>query len=502
MGRIYLSLTNYHDPALVAVACLICFLTSYTVFSLVIRPVGTMRSHFPWIVAAAVVTGGGAWASNLVALLSFRPGLPIGYDIARTLSAGVIAILGSGFGFFIGRSSERLALGGLIIGMTLVASNYVSITALHLPAQTHWDFAYLIASLVLGANLGAAALGRAQMMPTLSGRIISALLLALGILSVHFVGIAGLVITPDPEIAIPENTLAPILFAVAITAVVLLIVGYGFVGTLVSGYIDDIEAAKLELDHIAVELTSALRAANAANEAKSQFLATMSHELRTPLNAIIGFAEVLQREMFGALGDERYRSYADIICTSGTHLLKLINDILDVSRIDAGQLQLREEIVDVTDGIRDCLNLIETPAKGAAVSLSTNLQSPLPLVRADPRRFRQIVLNLLSNAVKFTPAGGRVAVSALVGADGLRIAVADTGIGIAPEDIPKALERFGQIDSKIGRKHQGAGIGLPLAKHLIELHGGTLKIESELGVGTTVSIVIPNDRLLSVRQVA
>jgi signal transduction histidine kinase len=363
-------------------------------------------------------------------------------------------------------------------------------------------FRTLSVSALAGVNLGAAALGRAQITPTLSGRTISAGLLALGILSVHFVAIAGLAITPDSNIALPEDTLAPILFAVAITAVVLLIVGYGFAGTLVSGYIDDIETAKLELDRIAVELTSALKAANTANEAKSQFLATMSHELRTPLNAIIGFSEVLQKEMFGALGDERYRSYADIICTSGTHLLKLITDILDVSRIDAGQLQLCEEIVDVTDGIRDCLNLIETPAKEAAVSLSTNLQSPLPLVRADPRRFRQIVLNLLSNAVKFTPAGGRVVVSALIGADGLRIAVTDTGIGIAPEDIPKALERFGQIDSKIGRKHEGAGIGLPLAKHLIELHGGTLKIESELGVGTTVSIVVPPERIVLARQVA
>jgi signal transduction histidine kinase len=237
--------------------------------------------------------------------------------------------------------------------------------------------------------------------------------------------------------------------------------------------------------------------AQAASRAKSEFLANISHELRTPLNAIIGFSEVIKTQMFGPLSD-RYRNYAGDIFNSGNHLLGLINEILDLSKLEAGQVELHEETVDLAATVEACLNLVETQAEHANIRLSSALDRTAPMIRADDRRLRQILINLLSNAVKFTPGSGEVCVTSVRKHGGLAIAVSDTGIGIAPEDIPKAMTPFGQVDSKISRQHEGTGLGLPLAKHLIELHGGSLSIDSAVNVGTTVTIIIPAQRIVAV----
>jgi signal transduction histidine kinase len=243
------------------------------------------------------------------------------------------------------------------------------------------------------------------------------------------------------------------------------------------------------------ELYLAKVGAEAANRTKSEFLANMSHELRTPLNAIIGFSEVFKLGTFGPLS-ERYRSYGADIFNSGTHLLNLINEILDLSKLEAGQFELHEEEVDLAAVIQACMHLIEPQAEKAKVRLSKALDAGLPSIRADDRRIRQILLNLLSNGVKFTPEGGQVRVSACLMSDGLVMTVSDTGIGMAPDQIPKALEAFRQIDSKISRKYDGTGLGLPLAKHLVELHGGTLTVESKVNAGTTVKVVLPAERIV------
>jgi signal transduction histidine kinase len=257
-----------------------------------------------------------------------------------------------------------------------------------------------------------------------------------------------------------------------------------------------LNALTLELQENARELKVSLDAEAAANLAKMRFLASMSHELRTPLNAIMGFSDILKGEVFGPVGSPRYREYAAHIHDSGSHLLDLINDILDIAKLDAAKVELHESEMDVQDVVASCISLLGVQSIKSGVTVSVGKPKERIKFRADERRVRQILLNLLSNAVKFTPEGGEVTITASSKAGGLTIAVKDTGIGIAEHDIPRALERFGQIDSAMGRKHTGTGLGLPLAKELTELHGGTLTIESELGTGTTVTVTFPPARVI------
>jgi signal transduction histidine kinase len=244
------------------------------------------------------------------------------------------------------------------------------------------------------------------------------------------------------------------------------------------------------------ELVKAKEAAEVANRAKSAFLANMSHELRTPLNAILGFSEIIKSSHFGPVS-ERYPVYAGDIFTSGKYLLALINDILNLSKLEAGQMALDETELDVQAIIDASAKFVETQARKAGVYLTVNVAGELPWVWADERRLQQVLINLLSNAVKFTPRGGRICISAGVSDNGLAIAVSDTGIGMSPADIPKALAPFGQIESAVSRKHEGTGLGLPLAKQLAELHGGSFAIESAVGAGTTVTILLPPERMIT-----
>jgi signal transduction histidine kinase len=231
-----------------------------------------------------------------------------------------------------------------------------------------------------------------------------------------------------------------------------------------------------------------------AERAKAEFLANMSHELRTPLNAIIGFASLIRDHV--SHDPARVQEYADAIEMAGQHLLTLVNDILDMAGVRAGHIVLTEEPVDLLRLALDCLEGVKDQAAAAGVTLRRVLPRGLPSIRGDRHRLRQALLNLLSNAVKFTPAGGVVRL-AVDTKRGLEISVADTGIGMTPREIGRALETFRQVDGSLTRRHQGAGVGLPLAKHLIELHGGTLAIASQKGAGTTVVISLPAERIVS-----
>lgn len=239
------------------------------------------------------------------------------------------------------------------------------------------------------------------------------------------------------------------------------------------------------------DLVRAKEQAELASRSKSEFLATISHELRTPLNAIIGFSEVMAGSMFGPLGNSRYQEYAGDIVQSGRHLLAVINDILDVSKIEAGQMSLDFGPVDIPPVIDSAVRLVETRARASQLRLRSEVDKDLPIIDGDRRRCLQILVNLLSNAIKFTPEGGQVTIGASRENNGIRLKVQDTGIGMSESEIQVALEPFRQVDGSLSRQYEGTGLGLPLAKSMVELHGGSLVVNSRKGEGTEVAFWLP-----------
>lgn len=252
----------------------------------------------------------------------------------------------------------------------------------------------------------------------------------------------------------------------------------------------------IERKRIQQQLVEEISSAELANRAKSEFLANMSHELRTPLNAIIGFSEIIKDEAFGPAGNSVYKDYALHIFESGSHLLEIINDLLDLSRIEAGRVTLAESSVNIPEVINACQRVIGERAHIGKVALVCNVPPDLPPLWADERMLKQILINMLSNAVKFTPEGGTVTVGAEFDREGgLVLTVSDTGIGIAEDDIPRAMSPFLQVENPLNRRFPGTGLGLPLTKSLVELHGGTFDLTSTLKVGTKVAMRFGPERV-------
>jgi signal transduction histidine kinase len=464
-----------------------------------------------WLAGAGVVAGCGIWATHFVAMLAYRPGFPVAYDPTLTILSVIIAVVlcGAGFAFALGRPGPML--GGAVTGAAIGAMHYIGMAAVRAPASAMWDWRYVIASAVIG--IGAMAFGMRIVVRGNSWRtqVAGAVIFTLAICSMHFTGMSAVTYRLDPTVSIPDIVLEPTTLAIAVAAVAILIVALGLAGSLVDShlsdraigeaqrlrrYIAELEATKGRLEQTSESLTLALDAAAAASEAKSAFLAAMSHQLRTPLNAVIGFSEVLSTETFGPLGSLRNKEYIKNIHASGVHLLALINDILDVARIDANEDKLNEEVIELRGVVLDSLRMVSHQAELKKIRLSEEIDTHVRFVLADERRLKQILINLLGNAVKFTQTDGQVRVRAFRNEQGLIIAVSDTGIGMTEKDIPLALERFRQIDSSLSRKYEGAGLGLPLAKQLTELHGGTLAIESKVDVGTTIIITLSAGRIV------
>jgi two-component system cell cycle sensor histidine kinase PleC len=255
--------------------------------------------------------------------------------------------------------------------------------------------------------------------------------------------------------------------------------------------IGELETAKATSDE-------ARRRAEGANVAKSRFLAQMSHELRTPLNAILGFSEVMKTEIFGPHAVPAYKDYSADIHNSGVHLLGLINEILDLSRIEAGRYELNEEPVALAAVVAECSHLLQMRARNRGLVLHEMFETDMPRLWADERAVRQICLNLLSNAIKFTPQGGEIWLKAgWTASGGQYLSVKDTGPGIPEEEIPIVLASFGQGSNSIKSAEQGAGLGLPIAKSLVDLHGGTFSLKSKLRIGTEVIVTFPPERVMA-----
>ncbi len=253
-------------------------------------------------------------------------------------------------------------------------------------------------------------------------------------------------------------------------------------------------------------LQAAKEKAEAGIRAKDEFLGNMSHELRTPLNAIIGFSEVIQNQILGPLGNPKYLEFAGDIKNAGGYLLRIIGDILDISHIESGKIKLREAPLDVGRTVTACIRMLGQRAGKAGVTLTATVAGDVPGLHADEIRVKQILLNLIVNAIKFTPSGGHVTAEAAVDFDPCQmvgnkagavvLTVRDSGIGIAAQDIAKVLAPFGQVENFLTRRHEGVGLGLPIAKSMMEMHGGSLAIESEVGQGTAVTMRFPPERTL------
>jgi len=260
-----------------------------------------------------------------------------------------------------------------------------------------------------------------------------------------------------------------------------------------------LKAARVSAELAATSATDAMLAAQASNRAKSEFLANMSHELRTPLNAIMGFSQVIVEETLGPVGTDKYIEYSRDINGSAEHLLAIINDILDLARIEAGKSELNEESLDPQMLINSCIRVVSERAKIAGVTVNFDPARTNFLFRGDERKMKQIIINLLSNAVKFTLSGGMVDVQWQIIEDRCcKLTVCDTGIGIAPADLTRVLLPFAQAESGLNRRYEGTGLGLPLTRGLVELHGGVFRLESALGRGTKAIIELPLTRVHTV----
>ncbi len=260
-------------------------------------------------------------------------------------------------------------------------------------------------------------------------------------------------------------------------------------------------AAKQEAERSAEIAHAAMVEAQAANRAKTEFLANMSHELRSPLNAVIGFSQVMMDGLFGPLGSPRYETYVRDIYASGNHLLSVINDILDLAKIEAGKVELDDQVVDLKEVARFCIAMIRERSHARRIRLVNEVPDDVPGLIADEQKLKQMLINLLSNAVKFTLDDGEVRLSVALEPDGkLLIQVADNGIGMNEEDLDRVIEPFTQVDGGLNRKYEGTGLGLPITKSFMELHGGQLLLESRPNVGTTATLAFPATRVQSNRN--
>jgi signal transduction histidine kinase len=505
-------IVEQHDLRLVLLAGLLCVFACGTAITMILRArlARHSRLRLAWLAGAGMVAGCGIWATHFVAMLAYDSGLPMAFAPGLTILSMVIAmgLCGLGFALAIGRAGG--VAGGLVTGIAICAMHYTGMAALELPADAVWLSSYVIASVLIGVSLSGLAM-HLVMRRTRGSYAAAAGIFTLAIVGMHFTAMSAVHYIPDSTRVLHGAVLEPFSLALMVAGSAAFILAQGLIVALVDRYlghrargealrmrvhIAELEATQANLEKASFDLSAALDVAGQANRSKAAFLASMSHELRTPLNAVIGFSETMLMEVFGPLGSPRYRDYISDINASGTHLLSLINDVLDLSRLDAGQAELQEADFDLADLVGETLRMVSDQAAKARIALSVEIAPDLPYLRADRRRIKQILLNLLSNAVKFTPRNGRVRVLARQTDTGLVLAVSDTGIGIAPADIPRALERFGQVDSSLARKYQGTGLGLPLSRELAELHGGSLTLESAVDVGTTASVTLPAQRLV------
>jgi signal transduction histidine kinase len=505
MLRVIGCITEQHILWLVLLAAALCFFVCFTAVSMLGRARAAIgKTRLLWLGSAGVLTGSGIWATHFIDMLAYKTTLPMGFDAQLTFLSALIPIVLSTMGYWLllGRNSRFWS--GIIVGSAIGAMHYVGMAAVQIQADAIWSPYYVFASILFGIGFTIPALQLAMSDEAWQGLLASATLFAVGVVAVHFTGMAALVYVPDPSVALHNVVLAPPVLAITIAVVAFAMLAIGLIVSIVDRHLEfkaNCEAKQLrryidELEATKRELLAAKFQADAANQAKSNFLANMSHDLRTPLNAIIGFTDLMQQRVLGPIAPARYGEYINDIHQSGKHLLSLINDILDLAKIESGHRELDEQHLSPGDLIQKAIGFIQPQAAASRVSLRTEMLTH-DFLRGDERALVQLLTNLISNAVKFSSPGGgvRIFAESLLGG-GMALGVEDQGPGMSPEDLKKALEPFGQAKAMETIEGYGIGLGLPIVRALVEAHGGILRIESEIDKGTRVLAEFPGERVL------
>ncbi len=487
-----------HDLGLVILSFLIAALASYCSLDMAERLRGSEgRTRLFWLLMAGATLGGGIWSMHFIAMTAFHAPLERGYDPGLTIISGVVAIGAATAGLAaLGRKPSLMRLGGsgAFVGLGVVVMHYTGMAALSVQGEIVYRPEIFSISVLVALTAAAVALWLAVNLRHVWQRMAAALVMAMAICGMHFTGMAGTVLVASPaatqtDALVSKGMLAAV---VAVSTVAFVLVA------LVLAFIDRrLEARSMQealrLREINADLEQAKREAEAANRAKSAFLATMSHEIRTPMNGVLGMLEATLRARI----DESVRDQLVTARDSAVDLLTILNDILDYSKLEAGQMQLERVSFSVRQVADDVLSMLANVATQKNLLLQVQVATDTPeWVMGDPTRFRQVLLNLVSNALKFTEAGSvTIAVSYMDGEAPhlVRVEVRDTGIGIAPEAVRRLFNRFSQADASTTRRFGGTGLGLAISRELIACMGGDINVRSEPGMGSVFAFEIPTE---------
>jgi len=500
IGRI----VELHDWGLVLLAALLCSFSCFTAIFMIGRARAAQADvRRLWFAAAGFITGSGIWAVHFLARLAYKTPLAIGFDLHLTILSAVVAIVLSAAGYWLSLSRAGPLAGGLVVGGAIAAMHYIGTAGVEIHADVIWSPVYVVVSVFWGMGLTALAMCAATRDTGWRGQLAGTSLFALAVIGMHFTGMSAIAYRPNPLVPVHDAVMAPFMLATAIAAVAFSTVALGLMGSLLDHHLERQvvrEAERLrryvnELEATKRQLLIAKCQADAGSRAKSNFLSNMSHELRTPLNAIIGFADLMDQQTLGPVGPAKYADYVHDIHTSGEHLLSLINDILDLAKIEAGKRKLDLHQLDPTELAKQAAGFVEPQAAKAGVRVRCETVRGISLL-GDERSLVQVLTNLLSNAVKFSRPGGEVLIFARRNADGgVVLGVEDQGLGMSPEGLKLALEPFGQSAPMETVEGHGTGLGLPIVKALVETLGGVFRLESQLDKGTRAFAEFPAERV-------
>ena len=493
MPRILACLTQQHDPLLFGLAIVICLMTSACAVFMAdrARQHADTRKGLFWRLGSGAIAGIGIWATHFVAMTAFNAGAPVLFAIvpvftslALSLGVQILAALGTQRSLMHDEGPAPLWIWGALSGLGIAAMHFVGMSGFEVSAITIWNDRLVVIGIALGCLAAAASAGLAVKKRTRSTQAAQIGLLGLAICAVHFLSMAAMTITPLAAEATIEGSVDKTVLGLLVGFNSFLIVFVALLFAAADSYLDK------------QRMHETLRQqAEAANVAKSTFLATMSHELRTPLNAVIGYGELI-REDAEAEGADATRQDANRIVEAGQHLLTLINDVLDIAMIESSMIALDIQEFDVTSVTQLCVDATTNTAHENGNRLYLQVQGQPHVAINDVKRVKQCLMHLLSNAAKFTRNGDitlRLRGMEFRGAPAIAFDVIDTGAGIAPENLEKLFKPFSQIDGSTTRRHDGAGLGLAVSKHLAEMMGGDILVQSALGRGSTFTLVIAEE---------